>query len=146
MEFDRNGLEVLDRQACLDLVGTATVGRVGVTTRALPTILPVNFTLHDERILIRTTPGTKLEAALSDTVVAFEVDDFDALGHSGWSVVVTGVARVLDQADVPAVPIARWAGGHDERVVAITCDLVEGRRMDPAQSKSLPRQGMRHMG
>jgi hypothetical protein len=43
MEIDRNGLEVLSRHECLRLLGTATLGRIGVTSDALPTVLPVNF-------------------------------------------------------------------------------------------------------
>ena len=95
MEVDRNGLEVLDRDQCLNLLATATIGRVGLTSGALPTILPVNFRLDDDRILIRSGEGAKMDAALQDTVVAFEVDDFDPMNHSGWSVVVTGVAGAI---------------------------------------------------
>ena len=92
MEVDRNGLEVLDRDECLRLLASATLGRIGFTSGALPTVLPVNFDLDGERILVRTGRGSKLDAALRDAVVAFEVDDFDPICHSGWSVAVTGVA------------------------------------------------------
>ena len=44
--IDRNGLEVLDRDECLRLLGTATLGRVGITFGALPVVLPVNFRLR----------------------------------------------------------------------------------------------------
>ena len=93
MQFDRNGLEVLDREASLGLLATATLGRIGVTDGALPTILPVNFLFDGKRILVRTTVGTKLHAAAAGAVVAFEVDNFDPTYHSGWSVVITGTAE-----------------------------------------------------
>ena len=80
MEVDRNGLEVLDRDECIRLLGTATLGRLAVTSGSLPTVFPVNFLLDDDRIVVSTSRGTKLDAAIQDAVVAFEVDDFDP-GH-----------------------------------------------------------------
>ena len=101
MEVDRNGLEVLDREECLRLLATATLGRLGLTSGALPTVLPVNFRLDSERVLVRTGRGSKLDAATQNTVVAFEVDDFDPLFQSGWSVVIVGMAReVTDPAEL----------------------------------------------
>src|SRR5688500_14548904 len=93
MEVDRNGLEVLDRDECLRLLATATIGRIAMTSGALPVVLPVNFRLIDASIVIRTGRGSKLEAATRNAVVAFEVDSFDQFSHSGWSVMATGVAR-----------------------------------------------------
>lgn len=135
VEIDRNGLEVLDRAQCLELLGQASFGRVGLTSGALPTVLPVNYCLVGEEILIRTGTGTKLDAALQGTVVAFEIDDIDPVYHSGWSVVVTGVTRrVADPAQVEAaarLPVARWAPLGDEHLVAISTEIVSGRRLDP---------------
>ena len=138
MEIDRNGLEVLDREECLRLLSTATLGRMGLTTGALPTVLPVNFLLDGERILVRTSDGSKLRAATDNAVVAFEVDEFDSMYHSGWSVVVTGVAReVTDPAELAALrlaPLARWAPNGNSRVVAVSTELMTGRRLTAARS------------
>lgn len=133
VEVDRNGLEVLGRDACLRLLATATLGRLAVSVDALPTVLPVNFRFDGRRILIRTGAGTKLDAAANDAVVAFEVDEIDPVAHTGWSVVVTGIARELtDAGEVMAAqtpPLARWAPGDDHRVIAISTELVSGRRI-----------------
>jgi nitroimidazol reductase NimA-like FMN-containing flavoprotein (pyridoxamine 5'-phosphate oxidase superfamily) len=133
MEVDRNGLEVLDRDQCLRLLGSATLGRIGFTSGALPTVLPVNFQLDRERILVRTGRGSKLDAALQNAVVAFEVDDFDAISHSGWSVAVTGVAtEISDPAELDAArqePVARWAPAGDEAVLAVSTEFMSGRRI-----------------
>ena len=135
MEVDRNGLEVLSRDACLRLLATATLGRVGVSSGALPSVLPVNFRFDGRQILIRTGVGTKLDAAVDNAVVAFEVDEIDPVAHTGWSVLVTGVARELTdagelaRAQVP--PLARWAPGGEDRVIAISTELVSGRRIVP---------------
>jgi nitroimidazol reductase NimA-like FMN-containing flavoprotein (pyridoxamine 5'-phosphate oxidase superfamily) len=133
MEVDRNGLEVLDRDECLRLLAVATIGRIGFTSGALPRVLPVNFRLDGERILVRTGRGSKLDAALQNAVVAFEVDDFDPIYHSGWSVAVTGVAaEVRDLFELDGArrePVARWASGRDEAMIAISTEIVSGRRI-----------------
>lgn len=133
MEIDRNGLEVLDRDECLRLLATATLGRIGTTMAALPVVLPVNFRLVDDLVVFRTGNGTKLEAATHDAVVAFEADDFEPVSHAGWSVVVTGIAReVVDPSSVAALgPIPRWAPAGGDRYVAIGTDMVSGRRIVP---------------
>src|SRR5689334_22383998 len=100
VDLDRNGLEILDRAECMALLGFAALGRISISSGALPTILPVNYRLVDDQILFRTARGTKLDAATENAVVAFEVDDIDPVNHAGWSVVVTGVAReVADPAE-----------------------------------------------
>lgn len=135
LEVDRNGLEVLDRGECLRLLGTATLGRVGISFGALPNILPVNFRLVGDEIAFRTTVGTKLDAAACNAVVAFEVDDLDPMYHTGWSVVVLGLAReVTDDAErrrFEAAHIPRWAPVDAQRVVAISTEMISGRRISP---------------
>jgi nitroimidazol reductase NimA-like FMN-containing flavoprotein (pyridoxamine 5'-phosphate oxidase superfamily) len=133
MEVDRNGLEVLGRDECLRLLAFATLGRIGFTSGALPTVLPINFHLDGDRILVRTGRGSKLDAALRNAVVAFEVDDFDPIYHSGWSVAVTGIAtQITDPTELDQArqqPVARWAPGGEEAVIAISTELVSGRRI-----------------
>jgi uncharacterized protein len=137
VEVDRNGLEVLGRDECLRLLATATIGRVGLSSAALPSVLPVNFRLVDDRVLFRTGRGSKLDAATRNAVVAFEVDDFDLVENTGWSVVVTGVAHELSDGEIGGIDptdrvrVARWVPGPDDRMVAITCELVSGRRIVP---------------
>lgn len=133
MHVDRNGLEVLDRDECLALLRNATVGRVAVTAAALPRVFPVTFRVSDDQILFRTSPGTKLDAATNNTVVGFEADDFDPEAHTGWSVMVTGVAReVSDRDELSAtqdLQLPRWAPSEDSRVIAVSIELVSGRRI-----------------
>lgn len=143
MEIDRNGLQVLGREECLRLLASATLGRIGITSGALPTVLPVNFRLVGDEIVFRTGGGSKLEAATDNTVVAFEVDDMDPVWHTGWSVVVTGMARVVtdpaDLARIEASSIPHWAPDHADRVVAISTEMVSGRRILGAdQRRSVP--------
>jgi nitroimidazol reductase NimA-like FMN-containing flavoprotein (pyridoxamine 5'-phosphate oxidase superfamily) len=132
MELDRNGLEVLDRAEALRLLPWATIGRVGIHSGALPVVLPVNFVLDGDQVVIRAGEGTKLDAATRNAVVAFEADEVDPAYHTGWSVVVTGRAReVTDPAEIErleTLPLPHWAGvnGH---YITISTDIVSGRRL-----------------
>ena len=79
-----------------------------ITVGALPAVLPINFRLVDDRIVFRTSGGAKLDAATRNAVVAFEVDDMEPLSHTGWSVMVTGMAReVTDPAEARRVAIGQ---------------------------------------
>jgi hypothetical protein len=92
----------------------------------------VNFRFDGNEILIATGVGTKLDAATKDAVVAFEVDEIDPLAHTGWSVIVRGVAREADPGAVAAAsPLVRWAPGQNGRVIAVSTELVSGRRIVP---------------
>jgi hypothetical protein len=131
MDLDRNGLEVLDLGTCLQLLTTVPIVRLGVTIEALPVVLPVNFALADDKLLVRTGCGTKLSAALNNAVVAVEADDYDPLGHTGWSVLIQGIARLVDEDldpldDLPAVRPWSVTGEH---LIAISTEIVSGRRV-----------------
>ena len=131
---DRVTFETLDRAECLRLLETVPVGRIGVSIGALPAILPVNFAVVGDRIVIRTVPGTKLDAATEHAVVAFEVDDYAADGSWGWSVMAQGLcAEVIAPDELAALatsPLRAWA--FDEsvatRFVRIDLSFVSGRR------------------
>ena len=89
------GLELLDVEECNRLLASGEVGRVGISMGALPAIFPVNYRVIDGAILFRTSPGSKLSAAMSGAVVAFEVDDYQLEERTGWSVLAIGHAEVV---------------------------------------------------
>ena len=132
VETDRSGLEILDREECLRLLGTVTLGRVGVTIGALPVVVPMDFKLVGDRVVFRVGVGTKLDSAIHNVVVAFEADDVKPVGGGGWSVSVTGLAReVIDPAEISELRqahVARWMEWGHDRFVAIPTDIVSGRR------------------
>ena len=126
---------ILSRVECLGLIAHATFGRIAISSGALPMVLPINFRLVDERIVFRTGSGTKLDAATRNAVVAFEVDEIDAMSHAGWSVVVTGMARpVTDPTDLARLAeanIPRWAASDTDHVIEVPITMVTGRRIGP---------------
>ena len=93
------GLELLEETEALRLLAHGEIGRVGVTMGALPAIFPVNYRLIDGCVVFRSSPGSKMSAAASGAVVAFEVDDYNAADRSGWSVLVVGPSEVVHDLD-----------------------------------------------
>jgi nitroimidazol reductase NimA-like FMN-containing flavoprotein (pyridoxamine 5'-phosphate oxidase superfamily) len=131
---DKNGMLTLSRDACLRYLGRTGVGRVAVTVGALPAIFPVNYAMKGDDVVFRTAQGTKLDAAVRNAVVAFEVDHSDRMSHTGWSVMILGPARAItdpgELADTDLLPLTRWArAGGAESTVCISTDLVSGREL-----------------
>jgi nitroimidazol reductase NimA-like FMN-containing flavoprotein (pyridoxamine 5'-phosphate oxidase superfamily) len=127
-------LEELSRSECLALVRSTSVGRVGLSVQALPVVLPVNFATDGENVIFRTGPGTKLDAAVVGTVVAFEVDGVDTEHEVGWSVLIRGMAREVTDAEeldrARALPLRAWGQGEAaDRYVRVAPELVSGRRV-----------------
>ena len=129
---DRNGLEVLSREACLRLVRLVPVGRVGVVVGGIPVVVPVNFAIWGEDVVFRTGTGDKLVAAVSRNVVTFEVDSVDLGTRSGWSVLLTGgaseITRPDERAAVGELGLESWVPGRG-RYIRIRADEVSGRRI-----------------
>jgi uncharacterized protein len=132
MDLDRNGLMVLPRGQCLRLLRRATVGRVAVNVAGVPAAFPVNFALLDDDIVFRTSPGTKLSAAIEGAVVGFEVDRIDPVFESGWSVLIQGPSSVIADDDellrVRRLHLRAWAPGERPHFVRIRSESVSGRR------------------
>lgn len=130
---ERTGLEYIPRDECLQLLASKTLGRIGVVVAGRPVVLPINFVVDDGSIVFRTDVGTKFDAAVRGEFVAFEVDDADPSYHTGWSVLLTGVAaEIIDPAEhrrAEALPLRPWAPGAKSHYLRITPVTVSGRRI-----------------
>jgi nitroimidazol reductase NimA-like FMN-containing flavoprotein (pyridoxamine 5'-phosphate oxidase superfamily) len=136
-------LEVLDRETCLRLLGTAPVGRVAVAVPGeAPLVVPVNFLLVDERIVFRTDYGTVFrQAVLAEGPVSFEVDAFDVTTRTGWSVVVQGPANEVGEWEASGLTLRPWAPGSKEHWVQLEARSVTGRRLVLPELPGWPDQG-----
>src|SRR5215471_10729601 len=98
---DHAGLEILPFEECLRLLASVPVGRVGFIADGELVILPVNHVVDGQNVAFRTAHGSKLSAAEGQNVATFEADHYNEQTRSGWSVLVTGRAEVVDaEADV----------------------------------------------
>jgi nitroimidazol reductase NimA-like FMN-containing flavoprotein (pyridoxamine 5'-phosphate oxidase superfamily) len=129
-------LETLTTEECLDLLATASVGRVAVALPGgAPVVVPVNFALDGAVIVFRTDPGSKLEA-LREHPASFQVDSIDPFHRTGWSVLVQGFAYETSPADVEVEP---WDAGPKAHWVRIYAGAVTGRRITLPDSDVDPR-------
>jgi nitroimidazol reductase NimA-like FMN-containing flavoprotein (pyridoxamine 5'-phosphate oxidase superfamily) len=127
-------IEILHEADCLALLREGTLGRVGLRHGTELLVLPVYYAVVDNKIVFRTAPGAKLDAAVLGMNVAFEVDH----GSPGWSVLVHGRAEELrsedDQVKARASLGSDWPPGERERLTAIRIDRITGRRLHFASS------------
>ena len=132
----------LDPSEALRLLGSVSLGRVVFTQHALPTIRPVNHVLDDGDIVIRTHAGSALTSQTrhgdgTGVVVAYEADAIDPDTHLGWSVVVTGFARlVTDPRELARYQalLHPWVKQTMDYAVRIHPDLVTGIRLTVAEA------------
>lgn len=127
-------MERLDRDECLKLMERhpACVGRVALAGPR-PVIFPVNYAIDGDSIVFRTDPGTKFDAAVQKSYVAFEVDWVEPTWQIGWSVVARGQAQVVTEPEelerLRRLPLAPWAEGDKVTFVSIDAELISGRRL-----------------
>jgi len=131
----------LDRELCLELLTSRRIGRIAWRAADSIQILPVTFIWYDETIVFRTSAYGLLSELVREADVAFEVDDIDEDGRSGWSVVVRGRARAtaepeelsrLWRLDDP-VP---WASGTRNLFIQISPTLITGRMVSANSAPS----------
>ena len=129
----RRSIELGGAEA-LRLLGSVSLGRIAFTRHALPTIRPVNHIVDDGVIVIRTHEGAaltsrSLRADGPGVVVAYEADSIDPDTHLGWSVVVTGYAHLVTDADELARYqrlLRPWVRQSMDYTARIHPDLVTG--------------------
>jgi uncharacterized protein len=130
MEIDSRGMRILDSAACLALLGTTRLGRLALTDRALPIILPVNFAWFDASIAFKVGEGVVSRAAHDGQIVCFEADGFDEHANALWSVYAIGkldvVADPAGLSRLRRLDLGTWAGS-DNTYVQLRPELFSGR-------------------
>jgi nitroimidazol reductase NimA-like FMN-containing flavoprotein (pyridoxamine 5'-phosphate oxidase superfamily) len=129
-------LQPLDRDACLERLATVAFGRVGwATSTGTVVILPVNFVLDGGTIVFGTGLGEKLTAIRDGRRISFQADNGEWALHSGWSVLITGTAEVVQDAEqarrLEHLHLATWAPVSERFFVRLLIDEVTGRLLTP---------------
>lgn len=125
------GLEAFDPDECRRRLGRGGIGRIALRGgEAAPTLRPVNFVLRDDVVIIRTGDGSILASARRGEAVSFEIDEIDALEHTGWSVVAVGKLTELPTNESNLkLPVRPWASGAKDRFVGLSIESVTGMRI-----------------
>ena len=125
----KTGLEVLDRQRCLELLATHHLARLGVIEGHHPVVLPINYVLDGDAPVMVTAEGVKSRSARGRPA-CLEIDGIDVDRETGWSVLVRGrLEDVTHDSTVtdritPPVP---WAPGHHPYILRLAPESITGR-------------------
>ncbi|MGZ6744639.1 MAG: pyridoxamine 5'-phosphate oxidase family protein [Nocardioides sp.] len=138
----------LSQSECDRLLRAGMVGRVAVSTPTGPHIVPVNYSVVDDAVVLRTSPYSLLGTYGRDSTVAIEVDQFDYELQRGWSVVARGRAEaVVDESDLDHIRATwsprTWAAGSRTLYLRVRWSEVSGRRLgvgwDPVADRPVRR-------
>ncbi len=93
--------------------------------------VPVNYRMDGDDVIFRTGSQTSAASGLSEAAVSFDVDHLDDAQSEGWSVLLTGTARLItDPAElhrVSALGVQPWAGGDRDDWVRLRPQQITGR-------------------
>lgn len=128
----------LNARECEDLLRSGVAGRVALATPTGPQIIPVNYTVVDDAIIIKTSPYSLLATYGRDSMLAFGIDGFDPVHERGWSVQARGRVEVvtdrevLDRIRAVAEP-QPWAAGTRSVHLRLRWVELTGRRVGEFQ-------------
>jgi Pyridoxamine 5'-phosphate oxidase/Helix-turn-helix domain len=121
-------LESLTSEQCGKHLAGGGVGRIILSTGSGPVAFPVNFVFVDGVLVFRTSDA--MTANVSG-IVAFEVDHIDEAMSEGWSVLVRGHARPIEDPDdrriAAGLDIEPWAGGKRHNLIRVVPFEMTGR-------------------
>ncbi len=116
---------LIPEHRCWELLATTSVGRLALSVRALPLILPVQYYLDGHRLAICLGHHEIPERSLNDVIIAFAADTIDPATRSGWSVQVQGRSVIPRRLGVDTDCGRPTAG----QVVQIEPGIISGHRM-----------------
>jgi len=131
-------LLVLTQKECWALVKQAALGRLAFVMDDWPLVMPVNYLVDGDDVVIRSDHGRKLTAARQQVQATLQVDSIDRVHRSGWSVLVFGVATAVDDSVVLILPTAAWPR-LVERFPALTANMLQtiGTRLQESHTRIL---------
>jgi Pyridoxamine 5'-phosphate oxidase len=116
--------ELIPEHRCWELLATVSVGRLALSVRALPMILPVQYYLDGHRLAICLGHHQIPERSLNDVIIAFAADEIDPVTRSGWSVQVQGRSVIPRQLGVDTT--CGWPAAA--QVVQMEPGIISGHR------------------
>lgn len=139
----------LSAQECLALIAPGGVGRAAFVEAPGPAVavIPVNYVLDGGAAVVRTAADGMI-ARNTPGPMSVEVDRIDAAMGEGWSVVLAGQARRIEDARECAALQERtalrpWAGGERDTWIRIVPERTTGRWVgdDEGTGDGADRQG-----
>jgi len=123
-------LRELTAEQCRAHLAAGGVGRVVFSSARGLVALPVNYEFTEDQVVF-STDDAKATALGSGETIGFEIDRVDEALSEGWSVLVTGRGRRIEDAAearrLSSLDLEAWAGGDRHALVAIMPAEVTGR-------------------
>ncbi len=120
------GFQTMTAAECRRLLASCEIGRLAITAGALPLVLPVQYVLEDDQLLLRTPGHHEVSDAIDGQVVGFQADRLDPEHGVGWSVSVTGTVHVVHDATATTTVLGWFSDGV---VLAMDTDVIVGHRV-----------------
>jgi hypothetical protein len=122
-------LDDLVEEVCWRLIAGGEVARIAFVVDGRPELLPINYELMGDTVVLRTGEGSMLHSLGEGSRVVLEIDAVDSTNRTGWSVLVHGVTREIGDDLLPAVgnSLRPWAPGSKERWLWLVPDSITGR-------------------
>ena len=117
--------EPISEDQCWELLAATSVGRLALSVRALPVILPVQYYVDGRRIAVCLGHHQIPERSLNQVIIGFTADAIDPVSRSGWFVQVQGRSVIPQRLGADAA----CDGPATGQIVQIEPGIVSGHRM-----------------
>ena len=119
---------------CEQLLRAGVFGRIAFCRETGPEIVPVNYAVIEDAILVRTSPGSLLDRYADVEDLVFEVDGTNYERWYGWSVIAHAVGERLtadelteQERRMPGPPA--WVTREEECWIRLRWTALSGRRL-----------------
>jgi uncharacterized protein len=119
---------------CEALLRAGVLGRIGLSRPTGPEIVPVNYVVVGNAVLVRTSPGSLLDQWADGAALVFEVDGVNYERWHGWSVMARGRGERVSTAELtdderrtPGPPA--WVSRDDVSWIRLRWVTLTGRRL-----------------
>lgn len=119
---------------CERLLRLGVFGRVGFSAPDGVHIVPVNYSVVDDAIVVRTSETSLLGRHGGSALLAFEVDELDREYQHGWSLQARGRSVVVsDEAELAGIRAEweprPWADGVKDLYLRLPWTELTGRKL-----------------
>lgn len=129
--FFHDDAQVLSQAQCQDLLASESFGRVSLTMRALPVIMPVNYGYLGGSVILGMNDGPARRAIAGGNVIALGVDSGN-LTDTFWTVLAIGRAtEVTDRTqttEFQRMGLTDFSGTLAEHYLQLQPDILTGYR------------------
>ncbi len=131
MFFHDDAPRGLSEAECQDLLASQNLGRLSMTIRALPIVMPVNYSYLGGSVVLGMNDGPARRSITGDSVVALGVDS-GQLDERFWAILVIGraaeIGDLAQRRELQRMGLKDLAGAPAAHFVQLQPDVISGYR------------------